>query len=231
MRVSAVALALACTLGSQVSAQAATASFDDLPALPELTAGTGLYYANNNSSSYAGVVWDSRFEVVGDSYRVVKSPPGPLYGIPHSGHYFVTNQGDGEANNGLSISTSLVLQGAWFGRNEYYGYGGGADQVTITALRGDVALLSLIFELPAAPAGPEGPGGQPAVLQFFDTGAFATLAGISGYRIDRRARNEFAGNWVADDFTFAAAVPEPRSYALLLAGLGLIAWVGRRSTS
>jgi hypothetical protein len=32
-----------------------------------------------------------------------------------------------------------------------------------------------------------------------------------------------------DDFTFTAAVPEPETYALMLAGLGLIGFTRRRA--
>jgi hypothetical protein len=38
-----------------------------------------------------------------------------------------------------------------------------------------------------------------------------------------------AGNHFAiDNLTFSAAVPEPETYAMLLAGLGMIGFVGRR---
>ncbi|MFN0164716.1 MAG: PEP-CTERM sorting domain-containing protein [Burkholderiales bacterium] len=221
---------LVAALGLASSAQAATATFDDLPTLPAVNSATGLYFANGDSSSYAGVLWDTRFNVVGDLYRVDTITPGPRFGIPHSGRYFVTNDGAGNSNNGMVISTSMVLTGAWFGRNEYYGYGAGADQVTIYALSGSTELSSLVFDLPAAPSlppGPEGPGGQPAVLQFFDTSAFTVLTGITGYRIDRREIGTLNGSWVADDFSFAAPVPEPGIPALLLAGLGVIGWVRR----
>ena len=98
------------------SAQADTvATFDDLALPPPLTGGTGLQYTNSsNSLDYAGVTWDARFGVVGDQYRVSSS--GPLFGIAHSGHYFVTNN---DGASGLTISTSKLLTGAWFGRNQY----------------------------------------------------------------------------------------------------------------
>ena len=192
---------------------------------PGVAAANGLFFANGNSSVYAGVTWDTRFRVVGDEARIDTATPGPLYGIPHSGHYFVTNEGDGDANIGLSITTSMVLKGAWFGRNEYYGFGAGADQVTITALNGSIVPVSRSFNLPS------GTAGQPQPLTFFDTSsAFSGLAGITGYRIDRHEIGTQAGNWVADDFIFAASVPEPQTYALLLAGLGVIGWARRRRT-
>jgi len=210
-------------------ALAGTATFDDLSTPPPLTSSTGLYYANGDSSIYQGVTWDSRFVVVGDEARVDPATPGPLFGIPHSGHYFVTNEGDGASNDGLIISTSMVLTGAWFGRNEYYGFGAGADQVTISALgSGGAALMSVVFDLPAPAV-----AGQPGIMGFVDTGAFSTLSGITGYRIDRHETGDLNGNWVADDFTFepAAVVPEPASVVLLLAGLLAVATSVRRASS
>lgn len=221
MKTLATVLVLAGALGNHAFAQAATATFDDLPALPATNAATGLYFANNSSDSYAGVMWDSRFTVAGDQYRVDTTTPGPLFGIPHSGRYFVTN--DSPNNDGLLISTARVLTGAWFGRNEYYGFGAGADQVTINAMGGATVLKSVVFDLPTSPAG------QPGSLGFADTSVFAALSGITGYRIDRHEIGTLTGNWVADDFSFAAApVPEPESYAMLLAGLGIVAWMRRR---
>lgn len=39
----------------------------------------------------------------------------------------------------------------------------------------------------------------------------------------------FKGNYVvADDFTFTTPVPEPETYAMMLAGLGLVGWLARR---
>lgn len=210
-------------LGLGLAAHAATtASFDDLSALPGTDGQSGLFYANGDSLVYAGVTWDDRFRVVGDAYRVDPGPPaGPLYGIPHSGNYFVTNEGDGALNDGMRITTTMLLTGAWFGRNEYYGFGAGADQVTIHALAGDQVLASVVFDLPDTNPG------HPAPLQFVDTASFAAVSGITGYRIDRRERGQQSGNWVADDFSFVPAtpVPEPAPAAMALAGLALLAGV------
>lgn len=211
-------------LGVATSASAATLGFEDMAAPPALTSATGLSFANGGSSVYGGVTWDSRFTVVGDGYRVDTVTPGPLFGVPHAGHYFVTNQGAGAGNDGLSIDTSMVLTGAWFGRNEYYGYGAGADQITIHALSGASVLASVLFDLP------ELLPGLPEVLSFVDTSSFATLSGITGYRIDRRELGAASGNWVADDFTFVAAraVPEPATIWLTLGALASLAMGVRR---
>ncbi|WP_158080785.1 PEP-CTERM sorting domain-containing protein [Pelomonas sp. KK5] len=207
-------------------AAAVTASFDDLATPPPVTTSTGLFFANGDSSLYQGIVWDSRFVVVGDEARVDTATPGPLFGIPHSGHYFVTNEGDGASNDGLLITTSMLLTGAWFARNEYYGFGAGADQVTINAMQGSTVLMSVVFDLPAPAVA--GEPGQPA---FADTSAFAAVASsITGYRIDRHELGTLNGNWVADDFIFAA-VPEPATAGSLLAGLVLVsAWLRRASS-
>ena len=73
-------------------------------------------------------------------------PGEPLFGIAHSGHYFVSNA---TGAGGMTITTDKILTGAWFGRNQYYGFGeGGADQVTIVALNGANELGSVVFDLP-----------------------------------------------------------------------------------
>jgi len=202
-------------LCTSIAQAAVVATFDDLPLSPDVTTSTGLQYTNtNNSLIYQGISWDAAFSVVGDHYRV--SPPdGPLFGLPHSGHYFVTNQ-DGQS--GLRITTSNILTGAWFGRNEYYGFGaGGADQITIFALSGETELASVVFDLP------EQAVGQPEVLSFMDTGVFRTLTGISGYRIDRRELGTLSGHWVADDFQFISTseVPLPLPFNLMAVAIGV----------
>jgi hypothetical protein len=198
------------------------ATFDDLSRPPALNSSTSLPSANNDSTVYGGVIWDPRFSVVGDQFRVnppPNPPPNPVYGIPHSGHFFVTND---TGADGLTITTPLVLTGAWFGRNEYFGFGGGADQVTITAVSGTTDLSSVVFDLP-----PETTPGVPNPLSFVDLSSFESLSGITGYRINRHVPRDFAVNWVADDFQFSAVVPEPRSLVLLASALpiaGLFLW-------
>ncbi len=210
---------------ARAAAPAVVAGFEDLPLQPARDAQAGLYYANGNSSNYLGIGWDGRFRVVGDDYRVDTATPGPRYGRPHGGQYFVTNEGDGLLNDGLRITTPLVLTGAWFGRNEYYGYGGGADQITLHALAGDTVLASVVFDLP------ELLPGEAEAQSFVDTGSFRLLSGITGYRIDRRETGTQNGNWVADDFSFeapAAPVPEPTTGTLMLLGSFGIAWAAAR---
>jgi hypothetical protein len=200
-------------------AHAGLVTFDDLPSPPATDSLTGLSFANSGSAVYQGVTWDSRVTVVGDAYRVDTATPGPLFGIPHSGHYFITS--GGADNDGIVLTTDHVLMGAWFGRNEYYGFGSGADQVTINALSGTTVLASVVFNLPAPAV-----AGQPGPMGFADTRSFASLTGITGYRIDRHELADETGNWVADDFSFApAGVPEPSSLALSM--LGLLAVSGK----
>lgn len=193
-------------------AQAALiATFDDLPFPPAVDSATTIQWTNPSSSlEYKGIIWDARFGIVGDQYRV-GGPAGPLFGLPHSGHYVVTNH---TGQSGMTITTNKVLTGAWFGQNEYYGFGGGADQVTIVALNGVTELASVVFDLP------DNHAAAPEPLAFVDTGIFAALGPITGYRIDRREIGQQSGNWVADDFQFvdAAEVPEPAGAALVLAG-------------
>lgn len=208
-----LALIMVSCLSANVSHGDVVASFDDLPSSVALDSATNLPAANAGSPLYQGVTWDSRFLVVGEQYRTSPAP-NPLFGIPHSPHYYVTNQ---DGVSGLLISTELVLTGAWFGRNQYYGYSeGGADQITIVALSGARELASVVFDLP------ESHPGQPEPLSFVDTGSFAALAGITGYRIDRREVGEKAGNWVADDFQFG-----PKSAATTPAAECLFAWAER----
>lgn len=215
-----LALGLILAALTTTTAHASTiATFDDLALPPALDSATGLQYTNaSNSLLYQGVLWDARFGVVGDQYRV--SASGPLFGIAHSGHYFVTN---GNGQSGLTITTDKVLTSAWFGRNQYYGFSeGGADQVTIVALRNGTALASVVFDLP------ESHPGQPEPLSKVDTSSFANLSGITGYRIDRRELGSQSGHWVADDFQFTSPVPEPETWGMMLLGLGGLAFARRR---
>ncbi len=213
---------LCAALATSSAYAAVTASFDDLAFPPARNGVTGLQYTNaSNSLIYQGVLWDAQFSVVGDEYRVSQS--GPLFGLAHSGHYFVTNHG---GQNGMMISTDKVLTSAWFGRNQYYGYSeGGADQITIHALHGSNVLASVVFDLP------ESHPGQPEPLSLVDTSSFASLHGITGYRIDRRDMGVYSGHWVADDFRFqeVSSVPEPSTWAMMGLGLfGLAAFARKR---
>lgn len=220
-----------CLLPAALSA--ATATFDDLATPPALTTNTGLRFTTDSGALYSGVIWDDRVTVTGNEYRVDTGspgtpgdpldpfrPPGPLFGLPHSGNYFITNEST-DGGNGIMLSTDLLLSGAWFGRNEYYGFGGGAETVTITALNGATDLASVFFALPETAAG------EPEPLSFVDTSIFLSLTGVTGYRIDHTTSNVFNHNWIADDFQFVEPVPEP-GIAAVLTTVTLLGFAGGR---
>ena len=120
--------------------------------------------------------------------------------LPHD--HFITNESSMDGGNGITLTTTMVLTGGSFGQVEYYGFGGGADAITIHALNGSTSLGFVTFTLPESNAG------QPEPLSFVDTSSFTGLSGITGYRIDRNTPAPFADNWVADDLQFVP-VPEP----------------------
>jgi hypothetical protein len=216
-----ILLQLAALTLASVPVSALTVGFEDLPFPPAPNGTTGLQYAtaSGDGSLYSGIVWDSRVVVAGSQYRVDTATPGPLFGLPHSGAHFITNESSMDGGNGITLATTMVLTGGWFGQVEYYGFGGGADAITIHALNGSTSLGFVTFTLPESNAG------QPEPLSFVDTSSFTGLSGITGYRIDRNSPEPFADNWVADDLQFVP-VPEPRAMAMAAGILmvGFAAW-------
>lgn len=97
--------------------------------------------------------------------------------------------------------------------------------MTIVALHGATALASIVFDLPDSHPGLAEP------LSFIDTGSFAALSGMTGYRIDRRELGSQNGHWVADDFQFTevSSVPEPATWSMLAAGLAILGWRRRQA--
>ncbi len=122
---------------------------------------------------------------------------------PHSGDTRITLGWDGGADTSLlHFEAPVVFDGAW-----------------IAGFEGVNVSFNLYLDGQFV--------GQSAVL-----GASATPGWLaSGYAglVDSFsvASNDYA-NFVLDDLSFAAAVPEPGSVALLLAGLGLMAAARRR---
>ena len=233
----AVLLATFCFTGTRfVEASSFTIDFDHLSTLGPTTGSQSFADANGGSTIVNGVNFMSPFRVIGDQARVAAG--GPAFGLPHSGHYFLNN--GNTPNDDLVIMTTSVLTESWFGRNEYYGYGGGATSVTVTAFGagGDLGFetVSLPDTFPytgnLAPPNDAFGNGLPDPLVRLDTSSFLSLSGIIGYRISRVATGPSNGDWVGDDFTFqTAAVPEPSTLSILGVGLvSLVAYCRRTRT-
>ena len=162
-----------------------TIDFDHLPTLGATDGNQSIADANGGSNTIQGVTFAANFRVAGDQYRIGGAPPNPSFGVPHSGHYFLNN--GNTPNDDLVISAASVLTEAWFGRNEYYGYGGGASAVTVTALRGSLDLGSITLDLPDTfpytgnlpPPNDSIGNGLPDPMVRMDTSSFLGLVGIS----------------------------------------------------
>ena len=187
-------------------------NFDDLTNQPAQN-GTIPFEQANGSKTLNGVTFENSpngqpLNVTGDQYRVDSVTPGPTFGAPHSGNYFLSNR-----DTTAFLTTSLVLTEAWFGRVEYYGYGGGATSVTVVPLGVNGSLdpgvtVSLLSDRDYDPTKP-GANGLPGLMVKMDTSRFLNLQGITGYRLDLGQDNSGQANWAADDFTFTSATPVP----------------------
>lgn len=218
-------------LSSPIFAAPFTIDFDSLPGNISPNQNLSFFDANNGANSLNGVTFtSSAFRVIGDDYRVGGPDPNPTFGIPHSGQYFINNNGE----DNVILNTNFILTSAWFGRNEYYGYGGGASSVTVTAfgLTGDLGFVTIDL-----PDSFPGTGNLPPPnnligdgladpMMFMDTSSFLSLSGIIGYRISRVATAAQTGDWVGDDFSFTTVtfIPLPGSLALIGSVLGI--WYG-----
>ena len=193
-------------------------TFDDLPAQPAVGAFASITQATGGTGVISGVTFDSSVYVVGDAYVEQFQNNGGTQPFAHtqSGSYAIFN---GSGADGINLITTQVLTSVWFGNPNFGGSGGGASQVTIQALHNATVLGSASMNLTST------------TLHQLDTSSFTSLSGITGYKINRVATGTGPYNgahWVADSFTFQAAVPEPESLGLAaVAGLAAFA-VARR---
>lgn len=124
----------------------------------------------------------------------------------HSGDYRATVGWDGSVDtSAVSFLAASTFDGAWFA-----GFEG----------------VSVAFDLYYQGA----LVGSSASLGLSGTSSFLS-SGYAGL-VDRvTIRSNDHANFVMDDFTFSAPVPEPESIAMMLAGLGLVGAAARRRKS
>ena len=121
----------------------------------------------------------------------------------HSGDYRVAADFEAaDSSTTISFGTPASFQGAWFA---------GLQGATVTFqlyLAGALVATSATLD----------PGETPQFL----------ASGYSGLVDKLVVASPSQGSYVMDDFSFTAAVPEPQTYALLLAGLCALSIAARR---
>ena len=206
-------LLLAAATAAPVQAAPQTLGFDDLWGGPAIDQYFGSYVAS--FSSYGGLTWGPRFVVV-NGYGECGAADCGFKNAQTSASYIATNGFDGTGT--VTSPTpfrllSIQLGSAWY------------DPLTISFVGKLGGSTVWNTSLDASPY---------AATQFsFPTGLIDTLevsaviAGPQVYPLGSGPR------MVWDDFTFDAApsiggVPEPASWAMLLAGFGLTGLMARR---
>ena len=218
----ATALAVAVTLGVGRPAEGAFVAFDSLVNLPATNSFRSLSAANGGSSVLGGATWDANFFVVGSGYIEQFQNQGGTnpFARPQTPNFALFNA---NAADGLTIQTTDILTSLWLARPDMGIGPQGTNQVTVQALSGGTVLASRTINLTST---------TPA---FLDTSSFATLSGVTGYRLNRVAiggDGYGGGHYIADSFQFqpVAVVPVPATALVFAVGAALAAARSRRLT-
>ena len=122
---------------------------------------------------------------------------------PHSGTFRATvGFGDSDANTAIGFGANTTFQGAWFS---------GFTDAPVTFemfYQGNLVATSATLD----------PSATPTFL----------ASGYDGLVDKILISSPNQSDYTIDDLTFTQAVPEPQTYALMLAGLGVVGFIARR---
>jgi hypothetical protein len=127
---------------------------------------------------------------------------------PHSGMNVVSDNG---GPIGITFSATVTSVGGYFTYSQ---------PITVTAYDSSNALVGSVTSLFSANFVGGDVGSSP--------NEFHSLSWASGITRVLIQGNALGGSFTLDDLTFSNPVPEPETYAMLLAGLGLLGFAARR---